>query len=109
MALQVGVVLLLFDALRHGLLVARRQIAGNGLALFSGLGALQCYDFLHGIRAVERSEGTGPGRRATPKFPGGAGLAPALGERKHDAAPKERDLARARRDRDRDAVRGDAD
>jgi hypothetical protein len=49
MALQMGIVLLLLDTLRDRLLVAPRQIAGNGFALFTGLGALQGYDFLHEI------------------------------------------------------------
>ena len=45
--LQMGIVLLLLDALRDRLLVAIGQVAGRGLALFAGLGALQSDKFLH--------------------------------------------------------------
>jgi hypothetical protein len=38
-ALEEGVVLLLLDALGHGLFIPLREITGGGLALFFGFGA----------------------------------------------------------------------
>ena len=55
MAAEEGIVLLLLDALRDGLLIARREVAGRGLALFAGFGAFESDDFLHGWERVKGS------------------------------------------------------
>ena len=56
-ALEEGIVLLLLDAFRDGLLIARGEVAGNGFPLLLGFGAFQGDDFLHSIEKVEGSGG----------------------------------------------------
>jgi len=58
---QVRVVLLLLDALGHGLLVALREVAGWCFALFAGFGALEGDDFLHGDKWL-KGQSKAPGR-----------------------------------------------
>ena len=48
-ALQVGIVLLLLDALRHGFLVPLREVTGGGFAFLLRFSAFQGDDFLHRI------------------------------------------------------------
>src|SRR5882724_2245734 len=69
-ALEEGVVLLLLNALRDGLLIARGEVAGNGFPLLLGFGAFQGDDFLHSGEKVEGSEKRPPGACATAKFGG---------------------------------------
>ena len=48
--LQMGIVLLLLDALRDGFLVPEREVTGGGFALFLGFCAFQGDEFLHGSK-----------------------------------------------------------
>jgi hypothetical protein len=59
------------DPLRDGLFVAPREVAGDGLALFFGFGALQGDEFLHGVERIEGSEERAPPRRCNPKLQDG--------------------------------------
>jgi hypothetical protein len=49
-ALQMGIILLLLDALRDGFLVPEREVTGDGFALFLGFSAFQGDEFLHGSK-----------------------------------------------------------
>jgi len=69
MALEMWVVLLLFDALGDGLLVAERQVTGNGLTLFLRFGAFQGDEFLHGDKWIEGSDKRTAGARRNLNLP----------------------------------------
>ena len=49
MALEMRIVLLLFDTLRNGLLIPKREVTGGRFALFLGFSAFQGDDFVHEI------------------------------------------------------------
>ena len=48
--LQMGIVLLLLDALSDGFLVPEREVTGDGFSLFFGFSAFQGDEFLHGSK-----------------------------------------------------------
>jgi len=49
-AAEIGIVFLFLDTLSHGFLVPRGEVTGNRFPLLLGFGALQGYDFLHGLK-----------------------------------------------------------
>ncbi len=67
-ALEEGVILLLLDALGNGLFVPIGQVAGGGLALFAGFGALQGDEFLHGGDEVKGVKADSDDRWRKPGF-----------------------------------------
>jgi hypothetical protein len=52
-ALEEGVVLLLFDALGDGLFIARGEVTGSGLTFFFSFGAFECDEVLHGFEKIK--------------------------------------------------------
>ena len=48
--LQMGIVLLLLNALRDGFFVPEREVTGDGFSLFLGFSAFQGDEFLHGSK-----------------------------------------------------------